>query len=97
MKFVQTVEFTTSRMDEMAEVEAEWRAATEGRRTVVRDMKTRDRDKPNTYVLIVEFDSYEDAMKNNDMPETEKIAEGMAKLADGPVIFRNLEVLEENT
>jgi hypothetical protein len=36
-------------------------------------------------------------MKNNDMPETEKIAEGMAKLADGPVIFRNLEVLEENT
>jgi hypothetical protein len=97
MKFVQTVEFTTSRMDEMDEVEAEWRAATEGRRTVVRDMKTRDRDKPNTYVLIVEFDSYEDAMKNNDMPETEKIAEGMAKLADGPVIFRNLEVLEENT
>jgi len=97
MKFVQTVEFTTSRMDEMDEVEAEWRAATEGRRTVVRDMKTRDRDKPNTYVLIVEFDSYEDAMKNNDMPETEKVAEGMAKLADGPVIFRNLEVLEENT
>jgi hypothetical protein len=97
MKFVQTVEFTTSRMDEMDEVEAEWRAATEGRRTVVRDLKTRDRDKPNTYVLIVEFDSYEDAMKNNDMPETEKIAEGMAKLADGPVIFRNLEVLEENT
>jgi len=97
MKFVQTVEFTTSRMDEMDEVEAEWRAATEGRRTVVRDMKTRDRDKPNTYVLIVEFDSYEDAMKNNDMPETEKIAEGMAKLADGPTIFRNLEVLEENT
>jgi hypothetical protein len=84
-------------MDEMDKVEAEWRAATEGRRTVVRDMKTRDRDKPNAYVLIVEFDSYEDAMKNNDMPETEKVAEGMAKLADGPVIFRNLEVLEENT
>jgi len=60
-------------------------------------MKTRDRDRPNTYVLIVEFDSYEDAMKNNDMPETEKLAEGMAKLADGPAIFRNLEVLEENT
>jgi hypothetical protein len=97
MKFVQTIEFTTSRMDEMDKVEAEWRAATEGRRTVVRDMKTRDRDKPNAYVLIVEFDSYEDAMKNNDMPETEKVAEGMAKLADGPVIFRNLEVLEENT
>jgi hypothetical protein len=97
MKFVQTIEFTTSRMDEMDKVEAEWRAATEGRRTVVRDMKTRDRDKPNAYVLIVEFDSYEDAMKNNDMPETEKVAEGMAKLADGPTIFRNLEVLEENT
>ena len=97
MKFVQTIEFTTSRMDEMDKLEAEWRTATEGRRTVLRDMKTRDRDKPNTYVLIVEFDSYEDAMKNNDMPETEKIAEGMAKLADGPTIFRNLEVLEENT
>lgn len=97
MKFVQTIEFTTSRMDEMDKLEAEWRQATEGRRTVVRELKTRDRDQPNTYMLIVEFDSYDDAMKNNAMAETAKIAEGMTKLADGPAIFRNLDVLEESS
>ena len=33
-------------------------------------MLTRDRDRPNTYVDIVEFPSYEDAMKNSELPET---------------------------
>jgi hypothetical protein len=97
MKFVQTIEFTTSRMDEMDKLEADWRKATEGRRTVIRDMKTRDRDNPNTYMLIVEFDSYDDAMKNNEMAETQKIAEGMAQLADSPAVFRNFDVLDENS
>ena len=95
MKFVQILEFTTSRMDEMDKVEAEWRAKTEGRNTVVRQLKVKDRDKPNTYLIIVEFDSYEDAMKNNELPETNEISAAMQKLADGPATFRNLDVLEE--
>jgi len=96
MKFVQIIEFQTSRIDEFDAVEAKWRAATEGKRTVVRDIKVRDRDRPNTYMIIVEFPSYEDAMKNNELPETREIAEQMRKLTDGEPVFRNLEVISEN-
>ena len=94
MKFVQIIEFTTTRMDEIDALEAKWLAATEGKRTTVHQLKTKDRDKPNTYMILVEFDSYEDAMKNNALPETSEIAEGMAKLSDSTT-FRNLDVLEE--
>ena len=96
MKFIQILEFQTSRMDEMDELEAKWRSATDGRRTTVRDLKTQDRDRPGTYMVIVEFDSYEDALKNNALSETQEMADAMAKLADGPATFRNLDVLEEH-
>jgi hypothetical protein len=94
MKFVQIMEFKTSRIDEIDALEQKWKSATEGRRTLARDMKARDRDRPNTYMLIAEFDSYEEAMKNNDLPETKEIAEAMAKLADGEITFRNLDILD---
>jgi len=95
MKFVQIMEFQTTRFDEMDALEAKWLAATEGRRTTVRQLKTQDRDQPDTYLIIVEFDSYDDAMKNNALPETNDIAQEMAKLADRPATFRNLDVLDE--
>jgi quinol monooxygenase YgiN len=96
MKFVQLIEFQTSRMDEMDAIEEKWLAATEGKRTLISERKTRDRDRPNTYILIAEFPSYEAAMKNNDLPETKEIAEQMMKLAESEPIFRNLDVLDEH-
>jgi len=96
MRFIQTMEIKTSRWDEMMALEQEWLAATEGARTLVRETHGRDRDRPGTYVIIAEFDSYEDAMKNNELPATQQIADRMAKLADGEVVFRNLDVLDEN-
>jgi len=97
MKFIQIIEFQTSRIDEIDALEEEWRKATEGKRTSIRDYKVRDRDGKNTYMIIVEFPSYEEAMKNNELPETQRIAEGMTKLADGPAIFRNLDVIDEHS
>jgi quinol monooxygenase YgiN len=96
VKFVQIMEFQTSRTDEMDAVEEEWRKATEGKRTLSRELKAQDRDRPGTYVVIAEFPSYEAAMKNNDLPETQKIAEQMAKLAEGGITFRNLDVIDEH-
>jgi quinol monooxygenase YgiN len=96
MKFVQIIEFQTSRNDEMDAIEQEWRRATEGKRTLVRELKTQDRDRPGTYMLIAEFPSYEAAMKNNELPETQRIAEQMSKIADGQPVFRNLDVLDEH-
>ena len=53
---------------------------------------TSDRDRPDTYVQIVEFPSYEAAMDNSNMPETTEFAERIAKLCNGPLTFRNLDL-----
>ncbi len=95
MKFVQTIEFQTSRIDEILALDTKWREATAGKRTATAMNITKDRDRPNTYVWMIEFPSYEDAMRNNDLPETQQIAEQMMKLSDGSAAFRNLDVLEQ--
>ena len=46
----------------------------------------------NTYVQIVEFPSYEDAMTNSELPETASLAERLGQLCEGPMLFRNLDV-----
>jgi quinol monooxygenase YgiN len=92
MPFVQIIEFTTSKPEEIEALSSEWQAQTEGRRTAQRGTLTQDRDRPNTYVQIVEFPSYEDAMANSELPETAAFAERVTALCDGPIAFRNLDV-----
>ena len=95
--FVQIIEFQTSRIEE---VEALGRPSrTEGTTapTFRRISATADRDRPGTYFTIVEFDSYESAMENSNRPETSDFAAKMAALCDGPPVFRNLEVMWEDT
>ena len=89
--FVQIVEFTTSRIDEMRALQEKWRDEHPDMGPT-RVMVTADRDRPDTYLTIVEFDSYEEAMRNNDDPLTAQFAEQMQALADGPPTFRNLDV-----
>ena len=91
-KFVQIVEYQTSKFDEMQKLSDEWRAATEGKRSTGRVTICADRDRPNTYLVIAEFPSYEEAMRNNDLPETGEFSGRMAALADGAPTFRNLDV-----
>jgi quinol monooxygenase YgiN len=95
MKFVQIVEFQTSRIDEVMALDQQWRESTVGRRTATAMNVTQDRDRPNTYVWMIEFPSYEDAMRNNDLAETQQIAEQMMKLSDGSAVFRNLDVIDQ--
>ena len=61
-------------------------------RTAQRGTFTKDRDRPNTYVQIVEFPSYEDAMANSKLPQTATFAEKLRRLCDRPMDFRNLDV-----
>src|SRR5579862_744217 len=95
MKFVQTIEFTTTRIEEVMALDKKWEEATAGKRTATGMRITKDRDRPNTYLWVIEFPSADAAAKNNDLPETAEIAEQMAKLCDGEPIFRNLDLLEE--
>jgi hypothetical protein len=92
MEFVQVIEFTTTRFDEVEALMNEWVTKTQGKRMARRSTLTADRDKPDTYLELVEFPSYEDAMVNSNLPETGEFAERMAKLCNGPAIFRNLDV-----
>jgi quinol monooxygenase YgiN len=91
-KFIQIIEFKTSRVGEIEALHDQWQAETQGKRTADRVTITQDRDRPGMCIVIAEFASYEDAMKNNDLPETQRISEQMMKLSDGEPTFRNLDV-----
>jgi hypothetical protein len=95
MKFVQIIEYNTKDIDAVRKLDDEWMAATEGKRPAGRGLSCADRDNPGRYFAIVEFASYEDAMRNNELPETEEFSEKMMGLADGPPTFYNLDVLYE--
>ena len=97
MTFIQIIEITTARPEEIQQLVAEWSAKTEGRRTAHRATFTADRDRPDTYTQIVEFPSYQEAMTNSGLPETSEFAEKLSKLCDGPPVFRNLDVQRVDT
>ena len=91
--FVQIIEFKTSRFDEVKALGDEFRTTMSGQGAAPRRISiTEDRERPGTYLNIVEFDSYESAMENSNRPETGQFAEQMQKLCDGPPKFYNLDV-----
>jgi hypothetical protein len=92
MGFIQIIEIETTRPEEVEVLVSEWQAKTQGARTARRGTFTKDRDRPNTYVQIVEFDSYEDAVANSELTETASFAVKLRDLCDGPLVFRNLDV-----
>ena len=94
MGFVQIVEYRTNRHDEVRYLIEEWVAATEGKRTAARGLMCTDRDQADRHVQIVEFPSYEEAMRNSELPETSAFAQRLAELCDGPPTFRNLDLHE---
>jgi len=97
MAFVQIIECRTSRFEELRELEREWEEATEGKRTVRRSILAKDRNDPGRYFILAFFDSYESAMKNSEMPETTAFAQKQAALLDGPMVFHDLDVVEERS
>jgi hypothetical protein len=97
MAFVQIIEFRSSKVDEMQALGEEWAKATEGKRTVRRRILCQDREDPGRYFNIVMFDSYESAMQNSQLPETQSFSGEMQKLGDGPPTFYNLDVIEDRS
>src|SRR2546428_5532160 len=95
MAFIQIIEYKTTRIDELNAALDAWLEKTKGKRNATRGTQTRDRDAANTYVQIVEFPSYEEAMANSTLPETSEFAAQLAKLCDGSPTFRNLDVIRE--
>ncbi len=97
MAFVQMMTFRTGEIDAARRVHDEWRQSTEGKRTLRREVLARDRDNPGSFVVLAFFDSYESAMENSQLPETQSAAGQFEKLADEPTAFRNLDILEDRS
>jgi hypothetical protein len=95
MAFIQIIEFRTSKFADMQAVGNEWEKATEGKRKAGRRVLCQDKDNPERYFNIVFFDSYEDAMENSALPETDAFSKKMMGFADGAPNFYNLDVVED--
>ena len=93
--FIQIMQLQTSKIDEIRAAVDKWQKATEGKRTVGRSAVCQDRDNPGRYTVVVFFDSYEDAMTNSALPETDALARTTTALSDGPPTFVNLDIIEE--
>lgn len=94
--FVQVIEFSTSRADEIKVLSEQYRASrsADGSPGPTLGIFTEDKDRPGTYLNIVQFDSYEAAMANSENPLTQEFAQKLSQLVDGPPAFRNLDVLD---
>jgi hypothetical protein len=95
MGFVQIIEFRTSRMNEGRKYVEDWEKATEGKRTARRGFLCQDRNDSDRFFNIVFFDSYEAAMENSKLPETQELAQKLAALTDGAPTFYDLDLVEE--
>jgi quinol monooxygenase YgiN len=98
MTFVQTIAYTTTRPDEMKALNERYRAENPDGGPGFLGLKVlKDRDRENSYLIVVEFENYELAMQNSGRPEVDAFAREMSGLADGAPTFGNYDVIEEET
>ena len=95
MAFIQIIECRTTRYDELMALEEEWRAATEGKRTLRRSIVARDRNDPSRHLVLAFFDDYESAMVNSNLPETHDFGQKQQAVLDAPMVFTDLDVVDD--
>jgi hypothetical protein len=97
MAFVQIIEFRTSDIDRARQIDDEWWRATEGKCTVRRELLSRDRSDPGRCFAMVFFDSYESAMENSNLAETQEFADRYRKMCDSPPVFYDLDIVKDRS
>ncbi|CAL9638922.1 hypothetical protein ABZ519_13345 [Streptomyces collinus] len=95
MKFVQIIDFETDRLEEMQQLIEEAGQRSAGRTGgPTRSMLLKDRDRPNRYLALIEFASFEEAMRNSDDPETSRMAERLDALSLNERVFTNCDLVD---
>ncbi|MEV7812280.1 ester cyclase [Streptomyces flaveolus] len=97
MTFVQLIECRTSRLDEMNRLMDDWVRQTKGKRTATHAVVGTDRSDASHVVELVEFPSYEDAVRNSNLPETDRIFRGLVALCDEMPTFTDLDVVRDES
>ena len=90
--FIQLIEFEATDIDAVTATLERFRDENTGALTVSASTITEDRDRPGTYISIVEFPSYEKAMEQQSNPATSAMSASLAELMGGAPRFRNLDV-----
>ncbi|MCX4982893.1 ester cyclase [Streptomyces sp. NBC_00572] len=95
MTFTQIIDFRTSRIDDMSRLMDRWIEQTKGKRTATHSILGKDRADSSHLVEIVEFPSYDVAMRNSQLPETDRIFREMVALCDEMPTFTDLDVVRD--
>ncbi|MFH8219968.1 ester cyclase [Streptomyces sp. NPDC018057] len=95
MTFVQLIECRTSRWDELDRLLDTWAERTGGQRSATHALVGRDRSDGAHVVELVEFPSYEEAMRTSNLPETDEVFRRMVALCDELPVFTDLEVVRD--
>jgi predicted ester cyclase len=95
MSFVQLIDCKTTKFDDMNRLMDTWVEQTKGKRTATHNIIGKDRSDASHYIEIVEFPSYEEAMKNSNLPETDRIFQEMVALCDEMPTFTDLDVVRD--
>ncbi|GGS01926.1 hypothetical protein GCM10010169_53370 [Micromonospora fulviviridis] len=96
MPFVQVVEYQTDRPDEVRRLSEEW-TREHPSPGPARVTFAEDRERPGHFVIVAEFDSYEQAMAHSGRPQTGEYAERIRQLASGEPRYLNLDVTQQQT
>jgi hypothetical protein len=71
----------------------EWEASEKGRSPGYRrSWLLKDRERESTYLLLVEFSSYDQAMRNSERPETGAWADKLRHAVEGELGYRNYDI-----
>lgn len=96
MRFVQTIRFSTTRIDDVQALSRDYQQQQgESARGLADVRMLRDRGRDNAYMVVATFESYEQAMENSARPETDTFARKLAALVDGELGYDNYDVIEE--
>ncbi|MEU2896247.1 ester cyclase [Streptomyces sp. NPDC001273] len=95
MTFMQLIDCRTSRFEEMVRLMDQWVGQTRGKRTATHAVVGKDHSDTSHVVEIVEFPSYEEAMRNSQLPETDRIFREMVALCDEMPTFTDLDVVRD--
>ena len=90
--FIQFIEFEATDIDAVAATLERFRDENPGALTASASTIAEDRDRPGTYISIVEFPSYEKAMEQQSNPATSAFSASLAEIMSGAPRFRNLDV-----
>ncbi|NGO47530.1 ester cyclase [Streptomyces ureilyticus] len=95
MTFVQLIDCKTSRFDEVNRLMDTWVERTKGKRTATHSLIGKDRSDSSHIIEIVEFPSYEEAMRNSNLPETDEVFREMVALCEEMPTFTDLDVVRD--